>query len=146
MQTRTLNEVWNQGHLPVIWRGGPIRPLLVRLPYAADNRDWLRDDKRSKPKWLSDHKAWSVPQSWFDELVRRAIRRYGGAYVIQPFRASEKCAPACWNAIGVHCECSCLGARHGIGNPQGKWHVVNETFAIRWGAKEFACRLLRGSR
>ncbi len=38
-------------------------PLLVKLPFAADNADWLRNGKRMKPEWVKRFKAWEVPRS-----------------------------------------------------------------------------------
>ena len=143
MDDPSLIRIWNQTRVPVVVRGGPLGPLVVRLPYADGNRDWLRDSGRSKPDWLRDEKAWSVPKSWLDDLLRRCLRRYGSVYLVQPFRKSEKCAPACLNAIGAHCECSCMGKNHGSGNSAGKWHVVSETLAVRYGRREFSCRLLK---
>ena len=139
-----LKAVWNQTRLPVVVRGGRVRPLVVRLPYHASNRDWLKDERRTKPEWLSSYKAWSIPKSWFEETLRRSLARFRAVYLIQPFRVSEKCAPACWNAKGALCECSCMGANHGSGDPIGKWHVVSETFAVRINARDCSCRLLRG--
>jgi hypothetical protein len=138
-----LRRVWSQSKVPIVFRGGPIRPLIVRLPYAPDNRDWLREEKRNRPEWIPEEKAWSVPKSWFEDLLRRILSKYGAAYVIQPFRRDEKCAPACWNAVGAQCECSCMGENHGSGRPEGRWHIVSETLAVRVRAKEYSCRLLR---
>ena len=138
-----LNSVWNQTRYPVALRGGRVKPLVVRLPYADTNREWLRNDRRTNPIWLSVHKVWSIPKSWFEDTIQRSLDRYGGIYVIQPFHTTEKCAPACWNAIGALCECSCMGANHGSGDPAGKWHIVSETFAVRVNEREFSCRLLR---
>jgi hypothetical protein len=138
-----LDRVWNQNSIPVIARGTSAAPLLIKLPYREDNKFWLRNNQRSRPEWFPELKAWRVPRKWFEDLLRRALDRFGNAYVIQPFRESEKCAPACWDAVGATCECSCMGEHHGSGNPFGRWHIVSETFAIRWGPRKFSCRLLK---
>lgn len=143
MPLETLEAVWNQGRVPVVLRGARTRPLVVRLPYSSDNRVWLGNERRNKPEWLPKHKAWSIPKAWFEDTVRRALARYGSVYVIQPFNKTEKCAPACWNALGPRCECSCMGANHGSGQPDGRWHIVARTFAVKVKSKEFSCRLLR---
>lgn len=129
--------------MPVVMRAGDIRPLVVRLPYARGNGDWLAVSGNRKPEWLAEDKMWSIPKSWFEDVLRRALKRYGAVYVIQPFRKSELCAPACWNARGAECECSCMGRNHGSRSPGGQWHVVSETLAVRVGTKEYACRLLK---
>ena len=35
-----------------------------------------------------------------------------------------------------------MGEYHGSENPEGRWFVVSDTFAVRWEDKELACRLL----
>jgi hypothetical protein len=137
------DRVWQQNTIPVIIRDGLIAPLVIRLPYSDGNRDWLRDDRRSKPKWMATHRAWSIPKTWFEHTVTRAIARFGAIWVIQPYRGIEKCAPACWKATGVHCECSCMGANHGSQNPFGRWYIIPKTFAFRVGPREYSCNLLR---
>jgi hypothetical protein len=137
-----LKRVWSNPRVPVLYRRGPGNPLLARLPYASTNRSWLQESGRKKPVWLATKKYWELPQAWFSDLVKRCLDNYGRVYIIQPFRAQEKCAPACWNAEGEICECSCMGANHGSSYPGGRWKIVSETFATRWGERELACRLL----
>jgi hypothetical protein len=140
-QQRSAAEIWRQKQIPVIYRRGRGARLMVKLPYAPDNFDWLRDDNRRKPEYDGQYKCWLVPSSWFDAIIRRTLQRFGRVYVIQPFRAFEKCAPACWNAEGFECECSCLGQNHGS-SVSGNWWVISETFAMRWQDRELACRLI----
>ena len=127
----------------MIFLGAPSHPLLVKLPFADDNREWLQDDPRNRPQWISSEKAWSIPKSWFDDTARRCLARYRAVYVVQAFRETEKCAPACVNAVGVECTCSCLGANHGSGISMQTWYVVSDAFAVRHGPKQYAVRLLR---
>lgn len=138
-----LQRVWSQKSIPIVVRAGIVCPLLVRLPYAPSNRDWLQEGHRNRPLWVPIYKSWSVPKTWFEEIVRRVLEAFRSVYVIQPVRSTEKCAPACWNALGAHCECSCLGANHGSGQPAGKWHVVSEALAVKIQGREYSCRLLR---
>jgi hypothetical protein len=84
---------------------------------------------------------WELPKSWFNDFVDRALKRYGKVYIIQPYREQEICARACQEALGHECQCSCMGANHGIGN-DGSWFEVSDTFSTRWGERELACRLL----
>lgn len=139
---RDLRSVWRQSVLPVVFRGGQVAPLLAKLPYRDDNRSWLGELGRRRPEWIATQQAWSLPKAWFEPLIQLCLRRYEKCYVIQPTNRAEKCAPACWNALGVTCECSCLGENHGSGSPEGRWHIVSETFAVRVGNRDFACRLL----
>lgn len=137
-----INSVWNQKRIPVIYRRGSGHPLLLRLPFRDDNRAWLRNYRRNIPDWNRDGKYWEIPKAWFNDTVNRSLDRWGKVYIIQPHREQEKCAPACWNARGHECQCSCMGANHGSHAYGGNWFVVSETFAVRWQSKELACRLL----
>jgi hypothetical protein len=132
-------RVWRNGAIPVVYQPGGRRPLLVRLPYREGNRDWLLANGRSIA-WRARWKAWEVPRSRFDEIIGLALERFESCWVIQEYRPLEKCAPACWNAMGYECQCSCLGANHGSGRQLE--HVVDETFAFEWGERKLSCRLL----
>lgn len=145
LQDPKLREIWAQKTIPVVYRQGKPKPILLRLPYATDNREWLKGDNRRDPKWGPKYKCWETPRSWFDDIIKRSLRRFGRVYVIQPYQAHQKCAPACWNATGFECECSCMGANHGSGHPAGKWRVVSEAFAVQWNSREYACRLIVAS-
>lgn len=137
-----LRDIWNQRSIPVILRrGGKGQRLRLRLPYGDSNRLWIQDGRRNSPTWIANNSYWEVPKAWFNDLVERALERYGKLYVIQPYREQEKCAPACWNAQGHECQCSCMGANHGAGNGEG-WFVVSDAFATRWGSQQIACRLM----
>ncbi len=140
---QNLKQVWRQRSTPVIYRQGKGLPLLVRLPYSEDNREWLKAANRNKPSWDSQHKCWETPKAWFNDLIKRILVRYDKLYIIQPYQEQEKCAPACWNAVGHECQCSCMGANHGSHNSTNDWFVVSDSFATRWGDRELACRLMR---
>jgi len=140
-----IARVWRQKRIPVVYRASGSGPLLLRLPYAKDNYAWLRGYNQRKPKWDPQYKCWHTPRSWFNRLVDRCLNRFGKIYVIQPYREQEKCAPACWNAKGHECQCSCMGANHGSRSPEGRWFIVSNVFATRWRDQELACRLLTRS-
>jgi hypothetical protein len=142
MDKRTLNYVWNQKIIPVALRRAGLGELLrVRVPYAEDNKEWLRNGRRSAPKWINDGGYWELPKAWFNDFVDRALTKYRHVYIIQPYHEQEKCSPACQNAAGHKCECSCMGEHHGTGN-DGSWFEVSDTFATRWKERDVACRLL----
>ncbi len=142
MDRLTLKYVWNQKQIPVVLRrAGKGERLRVRLPYEKLNRYWLQNGKRRSPVWINDIQCWELPKIWFNDFVNRSLERYGKVYIIQPYREQEKCAPACQNAVGHECQCSCMGAHHGAGN-DGTWFEVSDTFATRWDKRELACRLL----
>ena len=134
--------IWNKGPIPVVLRRGGAQPIRVRLPFAQDNRQWLKKHARKKePYWDKSGKYWELPASRFDEIVSMLLDRFGRAYIIQPYREKEVCAPACMNATGFECQCSCKGANHGTGVSQG-WFEVSDAFAVRYGGTRLACRLL----
>lgn len=138
-----LRKVWRQAEVPVIIRrrkkGQQHR---LRLPYRDNNREWLQNDRSIGPVWFPQWHYWEIPKAWFNDFVNRALHRFGAVYIIQPYREQEKCAPACMNAVGHECQCSCMGENHGAGN-DGSWFVVSEAFATRWNEEEWACRLLQ---
>ena len=137
-----INSVWRQGSVPVIYRRGTGYPLLMRLPFSAGNRAWLKSYARTNPTWIAEKRHWELPQAWFNDLVTRALTKWGKLYIIQPYREQEKCAPACWNALGHECQCSCMGANHGSQSSGSGWYIVSETFATKWNTHQLACRLL----
>lgn len=141
-QDAHLREIWQQKRVPVVYRQGGRKPLLIRIPYHPSNRQWLKGAHRNQPEWNGEGKRWETPKSWYEDVVKLSLERFGSIYVIQPFRTQQKCAPACWNADGINCECSCMGANHGSGNPSGRWYVVSETCAVQWNGRQYSCRLV----
>lgn len=140
---REAREVWNNGKIPVILRRGGSKPVRLRLPFSRTNRTWLKGGERKRePKWVLPEKFWELPASRFNELVRMILDRYGKVFIIQPYREKEICSPSCMNAVGFECECSCMGANHGMGN-NGRWFEVSDAYAVRYGAQRLACRLLQ---
>lgn len=138
-----LTGVWRQSQLPVVFRRARPSPLLVKVPYVQGNMDWLRNDQHRKPSWNAQYKAWETPQAWFESTIKLCLTRYKKCYVVQLHREKQICAPACWNATGIDCECSCMGDNHGHGRPSGRWYEIDETFAVSWGIQKYACRLIR---
>ncbi|RUV98191.1 hypothetical protein EOA75_01250 [Mesorhizobium sp. M1A.F.Ca.IN.022.07.1.1] len=146
MNRLTVDHIWNQQRIPVAWRKtGKGEKLLARLPYAADNKAWLGSLGRVRPVWNRTQHQWELPKAWFNTFVDKSLARFGSVYIIQPYREQEKCSPACQNATGHECQCSCMGEHHGAGN-DGSWFEVSDTFATRWGREEIACRLLSALR
>ena len=143
---RRLRAIWNQRNVPVLLRRQGGRPLALRVPERASTAAWVRGERRRKPIWQLDGRYWEVPRAWFSSLTRQLLDEFDSVYTIQPFRHQQKCAPACWNATGEECECSCMGERHGSSHPGRGWKVISETFATAWNDEELACRLLNESR
>lgn len=147
----TAEEVWRNGVTPVVYRPPHQRPLLVRLPAVCVGshearfswRRWLRRGRRSHPAWLEQFKCYELPRSSFTDIAKRLAHEFGSVYIIQAVRGREICAPACLNARGLECECSCLGRNHGAGEDGGRWYVISETCAVRWHDSELRWSLLR---
>lgn len=146
-----LEEVWRQDQIPVLAQRSGSKDLFVKLPnfenslsWRWKNRRWLRElsPKGRKPKWSDKYQGWQIPKSWITRMTQHLLARYGECFVVQPYRSSKKCAPACMNAKGLDCDCSCMGEFHGTGGPSASWFVVSETFAISWDQTEFGCRYL----
>lgn len=139
----TPTEIWTREslHIPVIVRklSGPI---LIRLPWRDDNREWLQNDGRIRPLWRKLEKCWECPRAWFERITQQAAERFSGAWVIQEIRELEKCAPACRHARGIECTCSCGGANHG--RDGDGWFDVSETFSFRRGPSTYSCRKITG--
>lgn len=142
-ETKRLKEIWRQSRIPVVFRKGKGYPLMVRLSYSEESRAWLRSGRTRIPIWNRKYNCWEVPQRWFNKLVGALLDRHKILYIIQPHREQEKCAPACWHAVGHECECSCMGEHHGTQNQNGAWFIVSEAFATRWDEQQLACRLLK---
>jgi len=134
-------DIWENRIIPVIYRSGT--HVEVRLPYREHNRNFIRSiQRRKKITYNPQYKSWNIPKTRFNELVSLLLREFGRVYVIQGYRETEICAPACWNATGHICECSCLGKNHGTRNPGGNWFVVSEALAIQ-DRKYLAYKLLK---
>lgn len=138
-----LRQIWRQTNFPVISKRPRPSSLLVKLPKIRDAQTWLRNGQRSIPDWDIKYSAWQIPQSWFESTIKRCLLQFERCYVIQIHREKQICAPACWNAVGINCECSCMGEHHGEGHPSGRWYEIDETLAVSWDAQKYACRLLR---
>lgn len=138
-----LRAVWHQKAMPVVFRRERPSPLLVKLPYARSNREWLRDGRHNRSDWNEQYTAWETPQAWFEKNIKLCLRKYKSCYVMQLYREKQVCAPACWNAQGIDCECSCMAENHGAGHPEGRWYEIDETLAVSWGVQRYARRLVR---
>lgn len=144
---KRLSIVWKQREAPVVLRRTEKgERLRLRMPGELiadfDDRRWLKNGRRSIPHWKRQGSFWEIPKAWFNDFVERALNRFGQVYIIQPYREREVCARACMEAQGHECNCSCMGANHGMG-VHGAWFEVNEAFAVKSSQPMLACRLLK---
>lgn len=138
-----LGAIWRQDAVPVLYTRGEGFPLLVRVPSDPQNEHWLRNGRRNIPRWIAQFKCWETPRAWFDSHLNRLLRRHGKLYVIQPHRPHVRCARVCLEAKYDECECQCMGEFHGKDRPGGRWYEVSDTFAVSWGERRLAYRLLK---
>lgn len=140
---RKLEAIWKQKEVPVIFlkeRKG--RPM-IKAGDGEKDTVWIRDFGSSYGgSWQQKYNCWVVPKAWFTGITKKLLSIYGRVYVVQPFSENEKCCPACWNATGIECTCSCQGANHGSGQPAGKWYIVSDTFAAKRGDRHYGCKLI----
>lgn len=142
-EAQRAKKAWNNKAIPVIIRRGGALALRLRVPEIPDTETWLRDGPRKRrPVWISDGRYWELPASRFNDLVKLVMARFECIHIIQPYREKEVCARACMEAHGFECQCSCMGAHHGCHDNDG-WYEVADTFAVRYGDKRLACRLLK---
>lgn len=138
-----LNPAWRFAREAIILkRGGS--PLMVRIPFAPDNRAWLgsiRTQVRGLV-WKRDDRHWECPAAWLGALAEVMVARYGRVWLVQEFDGAAGCNEACMNARGLDCECGCLGKNHGAGAADG-WArrvEVADTCTLLGGI--YGCRLL----
>lgn len=140
-----FRQIWRQSNVPVIVRQEQPMPVLVRLPDSEKNSNWIQGEKRNKPQWNAQLECWEIPRSWFNEMIQTSLKRYGDIQVVQLYRKIRKCVPACWNATGDDCECSCGGGNHGTGLPLARRKEVSDIFVFKSGSTEYACRRIKVS-
>lgn len=142
MNTKAARAIWNQMAIPVVLnRKGKGQKIRVRLPFNQTNRFLLGRLGRIKPVWNHAERFWEVPKSWLNTLIKMLVSQHGRIYLMQTFIETEVCAPACRNAEGLDCSCSCGGANHGAGH-DNRWFDISETFSFARGNEQLACRLL----
>jgi len=150
LDQQRIKEVWNNNEISIILRRGEKgEKLRIRIcgrkVHDGGDRVWLKSHHRINPVWDYHLRCWETPKAWFNQLVREFVDTDGKVYVVQPYREQEKCSPACQNAQGHECQCSCMGEFHGAANIESGWFVVSDTFATRWGERQLACRLIEAS-
>lgn len=139
MQAQTFSELIRHRVYPTVYRSR--EDTVVWTPFRPGNKGLIKIG-RNRPKWHPSDKSWHCPKAHFEELVQVLMREFRGVYVIQHINKHEVCAPACRNAKGLHCECSCNGKNHGSGNDSG-WYDVSETFSVRHIGDDLAVRFIK---
>lgn len=81
---REAKTVWNNGIIPVALRRGGSQPIRLRLPFAATNREWLKNGARKKePEWNKEKKFWELPASRFNELVEMLLASISFSHTVK---------------------------------------------------------------
>lgn len=116
---------------------GVLRPLEgrveIRMPYAKDNRAWLKDTlgQYIRPEWDKSQRCWLVARNHFGPIVEALARRLGRIDVYLDFRGLDRCDTRCKKARGRECDCQCLGKHHGEQGITHGWKLVGDTTEIR---------------
>lgn len=138
-----FRQIWRQSNVPVIVRQEQPMPVLIHLPDSDKSEWWIPEGKRTTLSWNAQLECWETPRSWFNEMIQLSLKRYGDVQVVQLYRKIRKCVPACWNATGDDCECSCGGGNHGTRQPLAKGKTASDIFVFKSGSTEYACRRIK---
>lgn len=99
-----------------LWRDSHV--LHVLIPYHKNNRQALRvltNARKSNVVWDKTNGYWTIPKAHLATLRDAFVDHYGACIVkVQAGKTPGKCHEVCQNAVGPECECSCVGAFHGI--------------------------------
>lgn len=87
--------------------------VIAKIPARKGNRRWLHRDVRIRSPRL-DGDRWVLPRNCLTRLVTAAVDRYGHIVVCRDMSRLSRCNRACLEATGADCDCSCLGAHHGV--------------------------------
>lgn len=121
-------------------------PLELSIPYAMDNRKFLRSilGGNAKIGWDRNRRLWIIPRAKFRELYELVPKRTGVLEIELFAIHSEKkrCDTRCVNAVGFECVCECAGANHGGMLNMDDWRLVGATTLVSDG-KKYSCMLYR---
>lgn len=140
--SKPLTEIWRSSEYPALFRRGKGFKLWVRIDQTTENLRLIRL-RDTYPKWIPKQICYEVPNAWFNLLVKLLVGKFGGLYVIQPYREKEICSPSCKAAVGHECECQCFGQYHGVGYAGNDWFEVADACEVRWGEKQWGCRFMQ---
>ena len=140
---KPFSKIWFESPVPALFRP-PKGQVLVRVDKHPTNRCLIKLG-RNWPRWVEQRHCYQVPAAWFSKLAKVIVNEFGAVWIIQPFREKQICAPACRDAEGLVCECSCMGEFHGVNHAGNGWFEVSESFMVRYSSAQWACRLLKAS-
>jgi hypothetical protein len=112
--------------------------LILELPYANDNRWWIKDvcGSYTRPEFNRKDKVWEVARSHYWTLIEACVERYGIVTVVEDYALQEKCTRSCTNARPEsvnECTCVCGGDHHGMdrgGSLRDGWIEVGDELLI----------------
>jgi len=144
-----INTIFSQNSFPVVCNPPTDSGLWIKIPADWNDKDdprryhWLCNLLPRKPRWFLQYKSWIIPERHLQLITKELLDKFGCVILLQLHREKEVCAPACWNAQGLECHCSCLGVNHGAGQPGGRWYIVGEAYAVQWaGDLKVSCQYL----
>jgi hypothetical protein len=141
-----LVAIWREANPPVLFLDDERGVLLVKLPYADDNRAWLASVRNGRrPVWNKERERWELPMTWFQPLAIAAVMRYGSAWLVQRVEDGA-CCDACMGAKGPVCVCACGGRNHGGRLAHGWAQAVEHHGFGVWHGRRYGCRLVTAPR
>lgn len=104
--------------IPQVWlpRDGEV---IAKIPPKQGNRRWLHKTVSIRSPRLEEDR-WVLPRSCLARLVTAAVDRYGHVVVTRDMSRLSSCSQSCLDAVGLDCDCSCMGVSHGS-RGSGNW-------------------------
>lgn len=93
--------------------------VVAKIPPRKGNYRWLHQTLGIRSPNLEGDR-WHLPRNCLIKLVTAAIDRYGYVAVYRDMSKLSRCTRMCLEAMGMECDCSCLGSHHGESN-SGNW-------------------------
>lgn len=114
-----------------VWRPPTKGQLHIRMPFALDNRKWLKQTLGNRVHVERDGPYWKIARHHLWGLVDAMAHRYGEVDVILDFRTTERCDTRCTQATSDECVCACAGANHGgLADALKDWLEVGDSTLI----------------
>ncbi|KAB8186986.1 hypothetical protein FH608_046390 [Nonomuraea phyllanthi] len=92
--------------------------VIAKVPPRKGNFRWLHHTLEIRSPSLEGDR-WSLPRNCLMKFVMAAIDRFGYVAVYRDMSKLSRCTKSCLDAMGMECDCSCLGAHHG--ESSGGW-------------------------
>lgn len=106
--------------------------VIAKIPPRKGNRRWLHHTLGIRSPRLDDDR-WHLPRSCLIKLVTAAIDRFGYVAVFRDMSKLSRCTKTCLEAMGMECDCSCLGTHHGEANSENWFERIGDAVVADFG-------------